>query len=66
MSKNMDFNTYLNKSIGCFQQNLLQKKFLRKVLTPEIYELLDSYFTLPPVQRNYIRKSIKNLKKHNL
>lgn len=58
----MDFNTYLNKSIGCFQKNLLQKKFLRKVLTPEIYELLESYFMLSPVQRSYIRKSIRNLK----
>ncbi len=66
MSKNTDFNTYLNKSIGCFQKSLLQKKFLRKALTPEIYELLESYFMLSPVQRSYIRKSISNLKKHDL
>lgn len=62
----MDFNTYLNKSIGCFQQNLLQKKFLRKVLTPEIYGFWNLTSHSPPLQRNYIRNSIKNLKKHNL
>ncbi len=66
MSKNTEFNMYLNKSIGYIQKNLLQKKHLRKILTPEIYELLESYFTLSPLQRNYIRKSIKNLKKHDL
>ena len=66
MNKNTEFNMNLNKGILYIQKKLLQKKFLCKILSPEIYELLESYFALSPLQRNYIRKSIKNLKKHNL
>lgn len=66
MSKNTDFNTYLNKSIGYFQKSLLQKKFLRKVLTPEIYELLESYFMLSPVQRQLYSQEYQQPEKTRL